>query len=332
MICKDCGQEVDKINKNKGICLRCVTRMTNAIHRGKEYVPLLVVKETDPKAYNRAIARMNNTNNKGKKRNTSTVCDIATINPKTDVNDFRNKYYKKVSEDITNAFNKAKITQSYLNYKNLDSFIETLYSLVQEDNFITEAKAGEQIFNNLSLLYRHSQENLDWTEIDKINDISYSLKALSELRRPTKELLDYYVTIDPVISYIKKDSELMRLLEEARINTMKKSENHENPKYYSEVDSSILPNKEFVELTDNKIKVYDCTVWCYNLNGDINRRLFRASGGIFAKNQTEAKLKFKAFLKDKFATVTYKDKDINIEEVESQEVVRKRFEEQNSKQ
>ena len=41
MICKDCGQEVDKINKNKGICLRCVTRMTNAIHRGKEYVPLL---------------------------------------------------------------------------------------------------------------------------------------------------------------------------------------------------------------------------------------------------------------------------------------------------
>ena len=65
----------------------------------------------------------------------------------------------------------------------------------------------------------------------------------------------------------------------------------------------------------NRNKVYDCTVWCTNLNGNPNRQLFRANGGISAKSPKEAELKFKAFLSDKFASVRIEERTITIKEM-----------------
>ena len=69
------------------------------------------------------------------------------------------------------------------------------------------------------------------------------------------------------------------------------------------------------KLEEHNIKVYDCTVWCTNLNGNPNRQLFRANGGISAKSPKEAELKFKAFLSDKFASVRIEERTITIKEM-----------------
>lgn len=325
MICPDCEMEVTSLS-TKGVCKQCSVRINQNTYLNKRdgtnkpYVPLKELKITNPTAYNRVMGRRALSQKQTPAKKTKTETKEVKKEAKEDL---RTIYYSKVAKDIESAFKEAKLTQDYLNHKNLDSWIETFFLMLQEDNFISDAVKGEQIFNKINLLYKHSKENLDWDNIDKINDISYAEKALSELRRPTKELLDYYNVIMPVVDYLKNDKEFMKLLEDSRLTMLQKSKNHENPGYYAEVESSIVPTDYILGIANNKTKIYDCTVWCYNLNGDPNRRLFRANGGIFAKNEVEAKLRFKNFLKDKFATVTYKDKDISIKEVSSQEEIRK---------
>lgn len=306
LMCRDCEQETKKLNKD-GICKACATRKANAKYVNKEYIPLKDIKGT--REYKQAMSR----------RNTPAKSHRATeTKDKEDniVNNIKSSYYMKVSKDINKAFKEAGLDEDYIKNRNLDVWLETFYTLTRTENFITDAKKAESVFNNLYNLYRHSQENLDWNDIEKIQEISCIQKALLELRRPTKNMLDLYEVIDPLIVYLQQDDKFMKLLEDSRILMIKKVEAQADPKYHTNIESNLIDNS-FVEpsIIEKKNKLYDCTVWCYNLNGDPNRRLFRANNGISAKSEVEARLKFKRFLADKFSTVTYKDKDINIKEV-----------------
>lgn len=325
MICPDCEQEVEKLNK-AGICKQCATRINqNAYLNRKEgtnnpYIPLKDLKNINLSAYNKVMGRR-----KHKKEVKQTNTKISDKTEKT--SDLRNIYYTKVAKDINQAFEDNKISQDYLQYKSLDNWLETLYLLCLDENFITSAKQGESQFNKLACLYKHAQENLSWDDLTKINDISYAQKALSELRRPTKEILDYYEVLDPLVEYLKGNTLFMKLLNEARVKMIQKSNNHENPGYYTDIESDVVQGDFILGFRDSKTKIYDCTVWCYNLNGNPNRRLFRANNGFYAKNEIDARLRFKAFLADKFATVTYKDKDITITEVNSIDDIKKQIQE-----
>lgn len=313
MICPDCEMDTSKFVKSRGICVACYKRLMNAKSRKLPYIPVKDIKGTHE--YNRVMSRRLSTKHKN-----CTKVNKSTYDENTNET-LKSKYYSKVTVDIKNAFNEEGISESYLQYKDLDKWFEVFYLLMQDSNFITEAKSGEVIFNKLFQLYKHTQESLDWEKVEQINDISYAQKALSELRRPTKEILDFYVALDPIITYLKKDSNFMELLNTARINMANKIDNHRNSIYYTEVDSSMIDNDSIVKTSSNKTKLFDCTVWCYNLNGNPNRKLFRMNNGIYAQNETYAKLKFKEFLNSKFPNVTYKDIDICIEEVNSVEEI-----------
>jgi hypothetical protein len=354
MICPDCELSVIRLTSNNR-CFNCDRRASSITYRNKVnnkddiYIPIKELKNINPIEYNRSMGRRIAKFNKEHPDNTLTLEDVKnglvkdiydtkepiksnktkkSIDKTKDINALRNKYYSVVAKDLNTAFDDAKLSLDYLSNKNLDSWVETLYCLVQEDNFITDAKKAEQIYNNLKNTYNHALESLSWDSIDEITNVNFSLKALSELRRPTKELLDFYNVIGPLIEYLKQDSNFMSILSDIRIKVLQKSDNHENPVYYSSIESNVTKNIDNI-VTDKsnikRVKLYDCTVYCYNLNGDINRRLFRMNNGLYAKNFTDAKLNFKRFLSEKFSNVTYRDQDISIEEVDSIDTIKKRI-------
>ena len=307
MICPDCELETDYLNRS-GICKQCAVRKTTITYMNKkngtnkEYVPLKDLKNTNPPEYRRAMGKRLGKNWESQLKNKTKDYDIKEVtktNENSD-NSLKNRYYSRVYKEVDEEFKKNNLTQDYIKY-NLYDWYNTLWEILQDNNFIFEARQGERVFNGLQNKHRHIQESLDWADIEAINDENYLLKALAEIRRPTKELLDYYEPIEQVVEYIKSDKKLMKLLEDTRISLYKKYDNHEN-------------NGFMIEPTVSRNKTYDCTVWCTNLNGNPNRQLFKTNSGIYAKTPKEAELKFRAFLQDKFASVRIEENTITVRE------------------
>ena len=98
---------------------------------------------------------------------------------------------------------------------------------------------------NLKIDYDHLLENTPFEDLEGMQRCNFLLKILLDLRRPTKEILDYYYVIDPVIDYLRKDKEFVRLLDEARIRLKQKSENHKDIGYYVR-ESNIVSREDFV--------------------------------------------------------------------------------------
>lgn len=324
MICPDCGLEVDKLNR-KGICKKCAIRKNQIDYlnrkngTNKPYTPLIEIKDENPSLYYRLIDRRKDNTISMSKTDTKTNNEITEESTEKSTN-IRNKYYAKVAKDIKAAFDKANLSEDYLTHNDLDKWLETFYSLLQETNFVLDAKKGEQIFNDLFILYKHSQEDLDWGDIDKIQELGFAQKALSEIRRPTKELLDYYSALSPAIDYLKQDKEFMSIISKCRESMLKKSINHSNPKYHTNLDSIIANTDNIIVSEDysKNIKLFYGEVACFNLFGNKTKQIFRTNKGIYAKDLTDAKLKFKTFLANKFPSITYKDIDIELKEVSSQ--------------
>ena len=305
MICPECELEVDYLN-NKGTCKQCAVRRNQVTYLNKKngtnepYIPLKDLKNTNPSAYRKVMARRLGQNWESK-INKKPDYEINKVTSKDSDKSLKNIYYSRIYKEVEEEFKKSNLSQDYIKY-NIYEWFSTFWELLQENNFILEARQGERIFNNITNKHRHLQESLDWDDIDQINDENYLLKALSEIRRPTKELLDFYEPIEQVVETIKADKKLMKIIEDTRIVLFRKLDNHENKGY-------------MIEPITNRNKVYDCTVWCTNLNGNPNRQLFRANGGISAKSPKEAELKFKAFLSDKFASVRIEERTITIKEM-----------------
>ena len=227
-----------------------------------------------------------------------------------------------VLKDVADAFKENNLTQDYLKYNNIPEFLDTFFSLLQEDNFLIDAKLGETIFNRLNFDYNHLIENGGWSMEDIIKGYSMQ-KCLLELRRPTKNILAYYSVLEPIVDYLKNDIKFKEILDNCRIQSNKVKEHLETPTYNSRESNLMLQESYVAEKNIVKFDLFDCSVWCYNLYGNKSKQLFRADGGMRAKNEAEAKLKFKAFIRDKFPSVSYSDKDIMITKVNSIEDIKK---------
>ena len=240
-----------------------------------------------------------------------------TIDENTTDENTKINYYSIVNKDISQAFKENNISIDYLNFNHLDNWISTLNSLIKSDSSgcIQSAKRAEQIFNEIFFNYNHCLEALTWGD-DKIIKLGYMQKALCEIRRPTKEFLDLYSVIEPVISYIKNNKSLVNLIKTTYDNMQYKSSFHEEHIFHSSVETDISHSIDNVVKDDN-FKLYDCTVLCKNYRGSSNLKLIRAYGGIKSINVVKAKKAFKYFLNKNFPTIIYDDKDITIEEVSS---------------
>lgn len=295
MKCKDCETTVKKVNKD-GICAACSRRKSQRKYAGKKYIPLKDLKGTWQ--YDLAMrkrAESINKNSKDNKENDKKLNDIGEESTK-------NKFFLQVSKDVDKSFKEEKLTKEYLDF-NLENFIESFYSLMQEDNYIADAKKAEEIFNKTSIDFIHMIENCSW-EDKEIQNIVYQEKALLELRRPTKTMLCYYKIIEPVVEYLKKDSQFMETFENSRIEFIKSKGKIEKGEYF--------PRQTHL-MTKDKLKNYNCSVMCYNLYGNQGLQELKANGGIWAKDENEARKVFLKFINSSFPTITYNSDDIKIE-------------------
>ena len=276
-------------------------------------------KTTDKNTNGDKITDKNTNGDKITDKNTNgdKTIDKNTNGDKTTDENNKINYYSIVNKDVSQAFKENNVSIDYLNFNHLDNWISTLNSLIKSDSSgcIQSAKRAEQIFNEIFFNYNHCLEALTWGD-DKIIKLGYMQKALCEIRRPTKEFLDLYSVIEPVISYIKNNKSLVNLIKTTYDNMQYKSNFHEEHIFHSSVETDISQSIDNVVKNDN-FKLYDCTVLCKNYRGSSNLKLIRAYGGIKSTNVVKAKKAFKYFLNKNFPTIIYEDKDITIEEVSS---------------
>ena len=213
----------------------------------------------------------------------------------------RDKYYKQVYDDIKNSFEQSSLSEDYLRF-DTKTFVEMFYSLLQEDNYINDAKKAESIFNRTSSDFLHAIEKCDWDSAD-ITDKLMLEKALLEIRRPTKMILRYYEAIEPIIEHLKEDDSLMEMVSDLRIDLI------DNEKAYTSTNYTPKQSK----LAGGKR--YKCSVPCYGLHGQNTLDLFEVHDGMWGRDEEHVKNRFIDFLKRYFPNVKYKQEDIMIEEM-----------------
>ena len=227
----------------------------------------------------------------------------STIQNKTVEPKLKDRYYIEVTKDIKKSFEKEGITDNYLKF-NLKDFINTFASLFGDNSYLAEAKKAEMIFNKTSIDYLHAIEATDW-DYSEMENAMFREKALLEIRRPTKDVVYYAKLIEPVIEHLKEDKKFIELL---TLLQQHLNEGKEDKKVYYNRQTNIPKVGSF--------KKYDCRVNCFNLYGNKTVKELVKEGGMWAKDEDDAKAKFKKWIDTTFDTVTYKEKDIIIEEAD----------------
>lgn len=304
MICKDCEMESNKLNK-KGVCAPCSRRIAMAKYKGIKYIPLKDIAGT--REYKIAMKnRICLTKEYRNQKETKTV-EIKIDKPETkfDKQDIKQKCYGDVKQDLNESFEQNNLSENYLNF-DIQGFVETFYGLLQEDNYIEDARKAEEIFNNTSIDFLHSIEKCDW-DSNEIQEKLYREKVLLELRRPTKKILAYYKLIEPIIDYIKKDNTIRNMLNDLRIELPKMKEQIEKGEYFPK-------QSNLMGATPTIYKKYSCSVMCYNLYGKQTKEKLDWRGGTWARSEADAKASFLRFIDTYFSGIKFDDKDILVME------------------
>lgn len=310
MICPDCELEVDKLN-SRGICGDCYKRIYSCKGKGREYIPLKDIKGTVE--YNRAMGRRLAT--REKRENSEKKINKKVIPVKEDkTEDVKIKYYAKVNKDLENEFKKENINKDYLK-TDLPEWVETFWGLLQDDNIILDATKANKVFDSLSYLYLHNQLRVEWEDQSTILENSLYAKALLELRRPTKDFINYWKSIAKVINYIKEDENLMALIQDCRNNCYVKKLEQDSPLYFTEIDNDLSQSMDNAVITDKEYKYYNIKVTVKGLYGHNYNETFKLDTPMYALSEESAKKKFIEFMNDKFPTVKYNPVNIKIEEV-----------------
>ena len=144
---------------------------------------------------------------------------------------------------------------------------------------------------------------------EEMQEAMFREKALLEIRRPTKDVLYYSEMLEPIIEHLKEDKKLLELLELVKMHLEDKKDFIEDRTYFVK-QSNLLRGET------KPYKRFRCKVLCYNLYGNKNISELNKDGGIWARDKEDAKEKFKRWIETTFDTVTYKEKDIVIEDSE----------------
>lgn len=296
MICPDCELEVDKLTK-LGVCKKCYQRIAQFKYKGKEYIPLRTIKGTPE--YRQAMNKRVGLKVAPSKPIISESIYVSKENKKDEI-------FTQVSEDVMKNFKDYGLTQSYLEV-DISNFIDTFFTLLQEENFMKDCEKAEKIFNKISSDYLHLAENSEWGSYE-MNKHLMCEKALLELRRPTKNKYYEFKTLEPVIEYLKGNDTFKELLSKAREDYM----NIQNNDMTYKLKATTLDNDLGIV---RRWKKYNWHVPCFNLYGNPGQEDFVSDRPITARNEDEAIRKITQFLDNHF-DITYKPENIKLEEVQ----------------
>lgn len=310
LICKDCEQEVDKLNK-KGLCKSCSSRIANAKHRNQKYIPLKVLKTTDPELYVKTLNRRKDVLNTQIDSPTHTVLNSKVL-------DIENE----VKSDIQSFLDKKGIS-SDVKYESIDKLFEWLYVLCQQDNYISNMNVLKSCYDTCIVNYLHelkpqigNEDPMFYAKVGK------KMAIIQSLRTPLDNDLDQYNVIKPVFDYLKKDTHFMTLLSDCRIKLKDLLNKQASPYYLSDApslqqyDYVVNPNTEepiernlFIS-SGSKQKFSVSISRVKNLYGNKNYQEFTYNKPVYATDEKSCKEEFNNYFQKAFPNVIYKPNDI----------------------
>lgn len=321
-ICRDCLEEVDKLTKT-GICKKCYSRKANAKARNKKYIPLKDLPEGERQRVSSLRGNTNALRNKpGEDKDEAEEHYQNFVNQVAQgsntlyeeilrlLNIDEKQIREEIDKDIEKEFERRKINLKYSDYVPLDEAFETLWCICNQDNYLTEYPLAEQALTDFVNDFQHQNENSSLKDLR--NFIITAIRENQSLvrRRPIKDVVNQLACTQELRDYIQKDTKLMELINNTRINLKNEVQKQANPIYVSKASELIL-NVGNVLPEKRRIKQrYDVFVPCYNLFGNPNQQVFHMKGGTIAETPEEAKQKLRDLLATYFKSVTYKDIDI----------------------
>lgn len=320
MICKDCEMEVDKIGKSTGICHKCAIRKNNCDYRKKPYIPLKDLKGTAE--YNRAMSR----------RNTDSNINLLTVEANTEIKSLetignlegieltqRKIANEAVDTDIEDAIKRLNLDTTLLNIPL--TFVLDSFCNIFDKTIIKTKETMTKEYDTLIADRLHYLLNTD--EYEEICKVGLEQKYIQSKRVVVKNELRFYEPFRDLIDSLLNDAVYKEQIRVAIDEYKRIKEELNDPKYVT--DTLSMQDKDFTVPSNNNIlrsiaerkrqKRFYCAVGCYNLYGSKDKALLEVNNGILAVDEEDARNKFKLFLRNKFDSVVYSEKDFVIKEM-----------------
>lgn len=315
MICPDCEMEVKKLT-SRGICTRCYKRIYSCKTKEKEYIPLKDLKGT--KEYNRAMGRrLSSISKKTDEKDYNIVkVDVAKdICISTNSNEIKNK----LDNDIKNYYTKLGI-ESDSNYIPLQVIFEWFYGLCQEESYIDVLESKRNIYDTLIVDALHELKANTKADKKFYASVGERMALIQSKRTPIDNEYEKYLIVKPAFDYLKNDSNFKKLIQDCRINLIKRLEDEANPKYITSTES--MKDNDYTifsdEIKTRKLKTEPRKNYYFkikkvrNLYGNNNYQPFIYTSSITASSETEAKDKFLNYIRYNFSRLAFNVDDIEI--------------------
>lgn len=331
MKCPDCEMEVKEIMKSRGICIPCYKRYQNMKYRKQEYVPLKDIKGT--KEYNRAMGRRLGAGKLNAiKTSVNPVIKKAEDPLKQALDKIASDVNKELKATLSKEMEKRGIS-SIDNTISLEFILPHMYELFQEENFIKRRAVLDAIYENqiVDSLHILKQQNKDDMFLD--TRVGSRQRQLQELRTPNHYELELYSCYSPFISEVKRNANLMKLLQEANIEFQKTLNNQKNPIY--KTNSEFMKDFDFVVHDDTakdkklnyntniqpiknkyRVRIHNCKgLFRDPTPQDFiykNQAISDEETYIEAPTEQDAVNIIKSIMRNKFSSVKYAPKDIEV--------------------
>lgn len=324
MKCPDCEMEVKSLTR-AGICKKCSVRkaqvkyMNKLNNTNKPYIPLKELKKTNMVAYQKVMNRR-----KTSKSNTTPKNEVTQNNTAKQSDDLTK--LKRIAEDEAKLdiinFRKQKDIKEPCNYLDLSILMNWLNEILKEVNYFKTLDLNRQLYDTLMLDYLHVvKPNNHVTDLNDYAKLALKQEYLQQERTPICIQLNKYKLVEPFFNKLKENPDLLDIFHDCMCELMAFDESNKNPKYKTST-LSIQDNTnveysntfEFRTISkphqQNKYSARISKVM--NLYNNPNYQPFVYKGAIYADSEEEAKEKLLEFIKEKFPSLTYNTKDIEI--------------------
>lgn len=336
MKCPDCEMEVESLTR-AGICKKCsvckaqikyVNKLNNT---NKPYIPVKELKKTDMTTYQKIMSRRKtsesnktsktNKSSKSNKTSKNKVTQTNTAKQSDDLIKLKQAAKDEVKLDIIN-FRKQKDIKEPCNYLDLSILMNWLNEMLKEVNYFKTLDSNRQLYDTLILDYLHIvKPNNRITDLNDYAKLAIKQEYLQQERTPVCTQLNKYKIVEPFFDKLKEDSELSDIFHNCMSDLIAYDESNKNPKYKTSTIS--IQDNNNVEYSNtfefrtiskphqqNKYSARISKVM--NLYNNPNYQPFVYKGAIYADSEEEAKEKLLEFIKEKFPSLTYNTKDIEI--------------------
>ena len=324
MKCPDCEMEVESLTR-AGICKKCNVRknqntyMNKLNNTNKPYIPLRELKKIDIVAYQKIMNRR-----KTSKSNTTSKNEVTqtnTVKQSDDLTKLRRIAEDEAKLDIIN-FRKQKDIKEPGNYLDLSILMNWLNEILKEVNYFKTLDSNRQLYDTLMLDYLHVvKPSNNITNLNDYAKLAIKQEYLQQERTPICVQLNKYKIVEPFFNKLKENSELSDIFHSCMCDLLEFDESNKNPKYKTSTlsiqgNTNVEYSNTFEFRTISKPhqqNKYSARInKVMNLYNNPNYQPFVYKGAIYADSEEEAKEKLLEFIKEKFPSLTYNAKDIEI--------------------